>query len=525
MWSTALVRLRNVFRFLFASTPGSLAYAEHRCPDKRPAARPPYRRRTRVECLEERKVFSVGYHGGAVISNVAVETLYYGQAWSQNASLEQTANQLNQYFSYLTNSSYMDMLGEYSTSRQAVGRGQWTGSVDNPSNPPGGNLVSDNQIQQMIASELASGALPPNSANQLIVVFTAPNVVVSMGGQTSASTPGFYGYHGSFTNASGQQIRYAVIANPTGNDKVPGASAMDQLTLVASHELAEAVTDPDGNAWFDGNRYSSTYGYEIGDLCNNAGDMVYLGPYAVQCEWSNRLNGCAVPAGAAASPSSAPTTPTPVLPAGMPSNLLSLAQSLANSIGAEEKIIIDAYRQYLNRSADAAGLSYWVGQLDNGVTDEQLDAAFIGSQEYIRDHGGNTTAWVEGMYRDLLGRNPDSAGLSYWTLQLAEGASPLNVALGFATSAERETIVVNDDYFALLGRGASANEASYWVNQLEHGVRNENILAGFVGSAEYYRAANKGAGDRTTWLKSAYQDLLNRSPTAQEISAWLSLMD
>ena len=469
-------------------------------------------------------MLSLGYHGGAVLSNVAVETLYYGQAWSQNAALEQTAKYLNRYFSDITNSSYLDLLSQYGTYQQSIGRGQFTGADFDPSNPPGGNVVTDDQIQQMIESQMAGGALPAASANQLIVVFTAPNVVVSMGGQTSAAIPGFYGYHGSFTSALGQQIRYAVVANPTGNDKVPGLSAADQLTLIASHELAEAITDPDGNAWFDGNRYSPTYGEEIGDLCNDAADTVYLGSYAVQCEWSNAAGGCAAPAGATVSRSTTPVSPSPALPPGMPGNLLSLAKSLANSQEAEGKIVADAYQRYLNRSPDAAGISYWIGRLDNGATDEQLDATFIGSQEYIRAHGGSGAAWVAGMYHDLLGRTPDAAGQAYWTGQLALGVSPTGVALGFATSSERETIVVNDDYFALLGRNASASEAGYWVNQLQHGVRNENILAGFVGSAEYFEAADKGAGNRTTWITSAYHDLLNRAPTAQETTAWLNLM-
>ena len=473
-------------------------------------------------------MLSVGYHGGAVLSNVAVETLYYGPAWNQNAALLQTARYLNQFCSDITNSSYLDLLNQYGTSQQSIGRGQFTGADLNASNPPGGNVVTDDQIQQMIESQLAGGALPAASANQLIVVFTAPNVVVSLGNQTSATVPGFYGYHGSFTSALGQQIRYAVIANPAGNNQVPGLSAADQLTLIASHELAEAVTDPDGDAWFDGNRRSPTYGDEIGDLCNDAADTVYLGPYAVQCEWSNAARGCAAPAGATITPSTSSVSPppasTPVLPPGMPGNLLSLAERLSNSVEAEEKIVADAYRAYLNRSPDAAGISYWIGRLDNGATDEQLDAAFIGSPEYIASHGGSGAAWVASMYHDLLGRNPDAAGLAYWTGQLALGVTPTSVALGFATSAERETIVVADDYFALLGRGASPSEAGYWVNQLQHGVRNENILAGFVGSAEYFEAAGKGAGDRTTWITSAYHDLLNRAPTAPEISSWLSLM-
>src|SRR5205807_609586 len=100
--------------------------------------------------------------------------------------------------------------------------------------------------------------------------------------------------------------------------------------------------------------------------------------------------------------------------------------------------VTNDYRRYVGRAPDVAGLAYWVGQLQNGATDEQLEASFLGSAEYIRNHGGTGDAWVKGMYHDLLGRTPDQDGVSYWVDQLAHGADASLVALGFAASAERE---------------------------------------------------------------------------------------
>ena len=60
---------------------------------------------------------------------------------------------------------------------------------------------------------------------------------------------------------------------------------LDTLTEVSSHELAEAVTDPDLNAWWD-----SSTGDEIGDICNR--QTTRLGGFLVQTEWSNAANAC-----------------------------------------------------------------------------------------------------------------------------------------------------------------------------------------------------------------------------------------
>ena len=71
-----------------------------------------------AERLEPRAMLSTGgvtYQGGPLINNVAVETVFLGQAWANNSQLVQNANDLNQFFNYVTNSSYMDLLHEYST--------------------------------------------------------------------------------------------------------------------------------------------------------------------------------------------------------------------------------------------------------------------------------------------------------------------------------------------------------------------------------------------------------------------------
>ncbi len=149
-------------------------------------------------------------------------------------------------------------------------------------------------------------------------------------------------------------------------------------------------------------------------------------------------------------------------------------------------IIQPVYQKYLGRAADPDGLSFWTNQMLNGLTDEQLESKFIGSPEYYGRAGGTDLAWVDALYRDLLGRTADSGGESFWEGRLLAGESRADVALGFTTSSEREALRVQDDYFKFLGRAATPSEVAGLVNAFTHGATNEQLITGFIASGEYY---------------------------------------
>lgn len=180
-----------------------------------------------------------------------------------------------------------------------------------------------------------------------------------------------------------------------------------------------------------------------------------------------------------------------------------------------------AYEQYLGRPADSAGSDYWVGQMAKGVTKEQVEAAFIGSPEYIANHGGTGEGWVKGMYEDLLTRLPDQAGLNYWDQKLAAGANPTLVAWGFAASSEREGLVIDSIYEDILSRQPSASEVNYWVNAFAHGTASDQIMARFVGSDEYF---SRHGGDDREWFDAAYTAVFDTPPDANTEINWLDQM-
>jgi hypothetical protein len=209
---------------------------------------------------------------------------------------------------------------------------------------------------------------------------------------------------------------------------------------------------------------------------------------------------------------------------GVPANLTTVAETLTQSQESYAYFVTQAYQHFLGRTPDASGLDYWVGRMQGGLTDEHLEAGFLGTTEYINDHGGPGSGWVKGMYVDLLGRPADPQGLTYWVSQLQAGAQPSDVAYSFAASPERESQRIEADYQALLGRPADTTGLNYWLNAFLHGSTNEDLVGGFVGSSEYYQAANKGNANKATWVAAAYEDIFHRAATTDELTFWAGVL-
>ena len=50
---------------------------------------------------------------------------------------------------------------------------------------------------------------------------------------------------------------------------------------------------------------------------------------------------------------------------------------------AQQDLVQADYQQYLHRPADAAGMSFWLSQVQQGMRDEPLAARFLGSDEFF----------------------------------------------------------------------------------------------------------------------------------------------
>jgi hypothetical protein len=460
------------------------------------------RLRPELEQLEDRRLLSVTYHGGTVLVQVEVEPVFYGPYWNSPAGQQQAAD-LDTFLSFLTNSSFMDMLNEY-----GVGHGVLADHGIVAGTNSSASSVDDTTLQQTIASGIADSSLQPPDANRLYMVFTAPNVDVTDGGQDSLHD--FYGYHDFFAGPGGQSITYAVISHPVGNGTFYNLNVFQTLTKTVSHELAESVTDPGVGGWYD-----SRTGEEIADLADGPQDIGLLNGYVVQGVWSAQQGTVVLPAGAQR------IDATTVAAKPLSATLDETANNFTHSDEYFADLVAQDYSQLLHRTPSAAEVSAWVGLLKNGLTDEQMLAAFTSSPEYYQLAGGTDQAWIEALYHDLLERMPDDAGEAVWLQELASGASRFDIAYGFATSVEYESLLIAGDYQRYLGRPATASEIAGWVNSLQLGLSDEQVVAAFVASDEFY--ADQGSGLQG-WLTGVYQTVLQRAPDQSGLNYWLGYL-
>lgn len=245
-----------------------------------------------VETLESRALLTVTYHGGALLANVETQAVYLGSDWQNTSTLKTQTGQVDTFLSTIVNSPYMDMM---TNAGYNVGRGTSTaGVIDNITlNKSTG--ITDAQIQADIQAMIKSGQLQAPDANRLYVVYVEPGVVIHLGSDSSSTS--FLGYHGAFggQTAAGAaaDIHYAVISYPGAPNFTASSqgfsSNFNEMTAVTSHELGEAVTDPNVNyktlGWYDDQNngeigdlaeghYATLSGYQVQDLVNKNDQII-----------------------------------------------------------------------------------------------------------------------------------------------------------------------------------------------------------------------------------------------------------
>jgi hypothetical protein len=135
---------------------------------------------------------------------------------------------------------------------------------------PGGTAtcITDGQVTTEIDKLIQSTPGTPRGLSNLWFVFLPPNVdeCITPGG---CGTNAFAGYH-SLSNVAGHGVTiYAVAIDPIIEGAIgQGADPNNFPTaegaiFTAAHEVAEAMTDPEGTGWLDPN------GAEVGDKCES----------------------------------------------------------------------------------------------------------------------------------------------------------------------------------------------------------------------------------------------------------------
>ena len=218
-------------------------------------------------------------HGGPVIASATVIAIFWGSEWSSNPGAA-TASSMNGFFQNFGST------GEYKTVQQyGIQTGLGAGSWFDSSNPS--TNVTDAAVQGEVVKYLkAIGSV--GDPNTIYEVFLPSTSYASYGSQTSCGGPNLYfcAYHGNF-NYNGVDVKYASMPYPSCSGcHASGFDTAQDLQHFACHETREAVTDPDGTAWYD------RRGYEADDKCAWSPAPFIDGLYGYQYEWSNAVGGC-----------------------------------------------------------------------------------------------------------------------------------------------------------------------------------------------------------------------------------------
>jgi Domain of unknown function (DUF4214) len=173
----------------------------------------------------------------------------------------------------------------------------------------------------------------------------------------------------------------------------------------------------------------------------------------------------------------------PLSPVGVPETNAALFSPHPNA-DATTAFVKGLYQGFLDRAADAAGLAYWVGELQsNAMTRTQVAQGFVNSRE-------NRTNQVTFFYQYFLARATDQDGLNYWVGQLQSGVDEATVMEDFLLSPEytgknNNAAFVNTMYYSILGRAADMNGFNYWTGQLNgNSVTRQQVAAAFIRSDE-----------------------------------------
>jgi phosphate-induced protein 1 len=241
----------------------------------------------------------ITYHGGPIITGgTTVYFIWYG-SWNGNSATTILPHEMEHeggtsYFNI--NTTYYNASGTHVTNKISYG-----GSTSD--NYSQGKSLSDAKVKSVVSRAISNGSLPKNT-HAVYFVLTSHDV-----NETSGFCSQYCGWHTS-GSISGSDIKYAFVGNAArcisscaAQSKGPNGNAgADGMASTIAHELEEATTDPDLNAWYDSSgeenadKCAWTFGTEKTASNGTKYNVTWGGThYLIQRNWVNASGGyCAL---------------------------------------------------------------------------------------------------------------------------------------------------------------------------------------------------------------------------------------
>ena len=195
----------------------------------------------------------ITYHGGPLLgvlggNPVTAYYIWYGN-WNGNSAV----TILTDLMQNIAPSPYYNINTTYYNASNAHVVNSVTYGGSTTDNYSRGTSLSDSAVQGVVSDAIVSGRLP-NNPSGVYFVLTSADVNESSGFCTS-----YCGWH-TYGTIAGSNIKYSFVGNP---DRCPSAceaqtvgpngnAGADGMASIIAHELEEAVTDPNINAWYQG---------------------------------------------------------------------------------------------------------------------------------------------------------------------------------------------------------------------------------------------------------------------------------
>lgn len=237
---------------------------------------------------------NLSYHYGPVMTKAAVVTpIYWGTSWTDTATVgsdnKDKVDGLTKLYQGYNNSNHAGISTQYyqTSPTTYVSKGVTLNSAIIDTSAASSDSTT---IFNKIVEKVGAGTLTVTYDSYIPVYTDLPR-----------GTAGYCAWHSygtaNLSDGSSVVVKFAFFFNLNGDSGCDPADTRtiykqgtEALANVSIHELAEAMTDPQLNAWYD------SKGYENADKCawNFAGGLVTLGTTAwkLQGEWSNSAKAC-----------------------------------------------------------------------------------------------------------------------------------------------------------------------------------------------------------------------------------------
>jgi hypothetical protein len=188
----------------------------------------------------------INQSGGRILTSATIHRFFWGDYWTQAANTAEASAYDTTWTNLANSPSFYTRLTEYGAKAGTAGvryniAGAATGSI------------SDTQVTSAIQSYITNTRIFPG-ADDIFVVFLPPGTT-----NQSDISNGWSGHHNHFT--AYLRIGKLVHSRDVAWAVIEYSSDPTYTNPVVSHEISEAISDPDLNAFYDSS------GAEIGDIC------------------------------------------------------------------------------------------------------------------------------------------------------------------------------------------------------------------------------------------------------------------